>query len=42
MNFNNIEGRKVINRASTRRLSLGKCLEKTLMEWDSLESYFSV
>ena len=40
MNFNNNEIRKVINHVSTRWLSLGKCLERTLMmEWDSLESY---
>ena len=41
MNFNNNEIRKVINHVSTRWLSLGKCLERTLMmQWDSLESYF--
>ena len=40
MNFNNNEVRKVIKHVSTRWLSLGKCLERTLMQWDSLESYF--
>ena len=41
MNFNNNRIRKVINHVSTRRLSLGKCLDRTLMmQWDSLESYF--
>ena len=41
MNFNNNEIKKVINHASTRWLSLGKCLERTLMmQWDSLKSYF--
>ena len=41
MNFNSNEIRKVINHVSTRWLSLGKCLERTLMmQWDSLESYF--
>ena len=39
-NFKNNEVRKVINHVSTRWLSLGKCLERTLMQWDSLESYF--
>ena len=34
------EVRKVIKHVSTRWLSLGKCLERTLMQWDSLESYF--
>ena len=40
MEFNNNEVRKVIKHVSTRWLSLGKCLERTLMQWDSLESYF--
>ena len=40
MNFENNEVRKVINHVSTRWLSLGKCLERTMMQWDSLESYF--
>ena len=40
MNFKNDEVRKVIHHVSTRCLSLGKCLERTLMQWDSLESYF--
>ena len=29
-----------IKHVSTRWLSLGKCLERTLKQWDSLESYF--
>ena len=40
MEFNNNEVRKVIKYVSTRWLSLGKCLERTLKQWDSLESYF--
>ena len=41
MNFNNNEIRKVIKYISTRWLSFGKCLERTLMmQWDFLESYF--
>ena len=40
MNFNNSEVRKAINHISTRWLSLGKCLERTLVQRDSLESYF--
>ena len=40
MNFKNKEDRKVINHVSTRWLSLEKCLVRTLMLWDSLESYF--
>ena len=40
MNFKNKEVRKVINHVSTRWLSLEKCLVRTLMLWDSLESYF--
>ena len=39
MNFNNNEVRKVIDHVSTRWLSFGKCLERTLIQWDSLESY---
>ena len=40
MNFKDNEVRKVINHVSTRWLSLGKYLERTLMQWDSLKSYF--
>ena len=40
MNLNNNEVEKVVNHVCTRWLSLGKCLERTLMQWDSLESYF--
>ena len=32
MNFNNIKVRNVINHASKRWLSPGKCLEKTLIQ----------
>ena len=40
MNFNNNEVRKVIYHISTRWLSLGKCLERTLIQWNPLKSYF--
>ena len=40
MNFKDNEVRKVINHVSTRWLRLGKCLERTLMQWDFLKSYF--
>ena len=40
MKFKNKEDRKVLNHVSTRWLSLEKCLVRTLMLWDSLESYF--
>ena len=40
MNFNNNEFRKAIKHSFTRRLSLEKCLVRTLMQCDSLESYF--
>ena len=40
LNFKNNKVRKVINLGSTRWLSLGKCLERTLREGYSLESYF--
>ena len=40
MEFNNNEIRKVIKHICTRWLSLVKCMERTLKEWGSLESYF--
>ena len=40
MEFNNNEVRKIIKHVSTRWLSLGRCLDRTLKQWDSLESYF--
>ena len=40
INFNNKEFRKAIMHVSTRRLSLEKCLVRTLIQCDSLESYF--
>ncbi len=40
MEFNNNEVQKVIKHVSTRWLSLGRCIERTLKQWDSLESYF--
>ena len=40
MNFYNNDVRKVIYHISTRWLRLGKCLERTLMQWYSLKSYF--
>ena len=39
-NFNNSEVRRAINYVSTRRSSLEKYLARTLMQWDTLESYF--
>ena len=36
MNFNYNEVRKVIYHISTRWLSLGKCLERTLIQWKEL------
>ena len=41
MNFKDNEVRKVINHVSTRRLSLGKCLERALTQWDSLKHFLS-
>ena len=38
--FNNNAMRKIIKHVSTKWLSLGKSLEGTLKQWDSLESYF--
>ena len=40
MEFNSNEVRKIIKHVSTRWLSLGRCLDRTLKQWDSLESYF--
>ncbi len=40
MEFNNNKVRNVIKHVSTRWLSLGRCIERTLKQWDSLESYF--
>ena len=40
IDFNYSEVRKVINHISTRWPSLRKCLERTLMQRDSLELYF--
>ena len=40
MKFSNIEIRKVIKQISTRWLSLGKCIEITLNEWELLKLYF--
>ena len=40
MEFNSNEIRKVIKHVSTRWLSLGKCIGRTLKQWESLESYF--
>ena len=39
MNFKNNKVRKVVNHVSTRWLSLGKCLETTLMHCDSFKPY---
>ena len=39
MEFNNNEVRKVIKHVSTRWLSLGRCIERTLKQWDSLKSF---
>ena len=40
MIFNNSKGMNAINDIFRRWLSLGKCLERTLLRWDSLKSYF--
>ena len=40
MKFTNTHIRKVIKHVSTRWLSLGKCLDRTLTQWDALKSYF--
>ena len=40
MEFNSNAVRKIIKHVSTRWLSLGKSLECTLKQWNSLESYF--
>ena len=40
MEFNNNEVRKIIKHVSTRWLSLGRCWDRTLKQWDLLESYF--
>ena len=42
MNFNNIEVKKVISNASTRWLILGRCLEKTLVQWYSWNHIFLI
>ena len=40
MEFNNNAVKKIIKHVSTRWLSRRKSLERTLKQWDSLESYF--
>ena len=40
MEFNNNEIRKAIKHIFTRWLSIGQCIERTLKQWESLESYF--
>ena len=40
MNFNNNEVRKIINHVSARWLRIEKCLNRTLMQCDSVELYF--
>ena len=40
MNFNNNKVINVINHVSASCLSLGKCLERTMLQWDSLKLYF--
>ena len=40
MNLKNNEVRKVIDHVSTMWLSLEKCLERLLMQWDSLKLHF--
>ena len=40
MEFTNTHIRKVIKHVSTRWLVLGKCLGRTLTQWDALKSYF--
>ena len=40
MNCTNTQVKKIIKHVTTRWLSLGKSLDRTLMQWDALESYF--
>ena len=40
MEFNSNQIRKVIKHISTRWRSLGKFIERTLQQWQLLESYF--
>ena len=40
MEFTNTHIRKVIKHASTRWLSLGKCLDRTQTQRNALKSYF--
>ena len=40
MEFTNTEVKKSIKHVTTRWLSLGKSLDRTILQWDALESYF--
>ena len=40
MGFTNTHIRKVIKNVSTHWLSLRKCLDRMLTQWDALKSYF--
>ena len=40
MEFTNTEVKKIIKHVTTLWLSLGKSLDRTLLQWDALESYF--
>ena len=39
MEFTNTLIRKIIKHVSTHWLSLGKCLDEMLIQWDALKSY---
>ena len=40
MEFTNTEVKKIIKHVTTRWLSLGKSVDRTLMQWEALPSYF--
>ena len=40
MAFTNTEVKKIIKHVTTRWLSLGRSLDRTLLQWDTLQPYF--
>ena len=40
MAFTNTEVKKIIKHVTTRWLSLGRSLDRTLLQWDALQPYF--
>ena len=40
MTFSSTEPKKIVKHVITGWFSLGKSLDRTLLEWDALESYF--